>query len=106
MSRIDIPAAQLFSSALHKALNRIPTYSHMNAEVTAARKAAQDDVQKLIEAAGGKVSKPLGAVAVSLFGLRSSSTMGLEGACRNWLAQLTVKATMARMAAMGGGEQP
>ena len=99
----DLKAAQGFYADLNKALNRIPPYSYKDAAVTAARDAAQDAVKALIEGAGGKVSKPLGGVAVSLFGLRASSTSGLEQACRNWMAQLTLKSTAARMEAAQGG---
>lgn len=103
MSKINLAAAQAFSPELNKALNRIPPYSYKNAEVEAARMAAQAAVLALVEGAGGKVSKPLGGVAISLFGIRASSTSGFEGACRNWIAQLTIKSTAARFAALEGG---
>lgn len=96
---VDFKSAQVFHPELARALDRIPSYSYAHPEVTAARDTAQAAVVALIEAKGGAVIKKFDGTTVRLFGLRASSTTGLEGACRNWIAQLTLKS----MAAQYGG---
>jgi hypothetical protein len=60
-----------------------------------ARNAALYDLKATIEAHGGKVEDRWDGARVRIFGLRATSTTGLEGACRNWMTQFTLKSAMA-----------
>lgn len=101
MSKINFTAAQAFHTELSAELKKVPTFSYSDPETSnAARAKVYDQIKALIETKGGAVRERWDGASINLYGLRASSTSGFEGACRNWISQLTVKA----MAAQMGGE--
>lgn len=98
MSKINFAEAQAFHTELSTVLKKVPTFSYSDPEASkAARDKVYDRIKALIETKGGVVRERWDGTSISLFGLRASSTSGFEGACRNWIAQLTVKAIAAQM---------
>jgi hypothetical protein len=106
----DLTAARAFVPVLGEALDQVPPlqrvrsiYVQENKEegeaLFAARKMALRELKSLIEKSGGKVRVDWNGAAVSLFGLRATSTSGLENACLNWMSQVAVKTARERMAA-------
>ena len=91
----DLKAARAFYADLAAALDRVPVpVGYTAAEWKASdepRKAARAAIVALIERHGGAVHDDWRGSAVRLFGLRASSTSSLENACRNWMAQVTLK---------------
>lgn len=95
-SRANLNAAQAFFPELHRALDRVPPYSMGDAANTIARDKAFADITAMIEANGGAVNIRHDATTIRLFGIRASATSGIGQACRNWIAQLTLKAMAAQ----------
>lgn len=88
----DLTAARAFQSELHALLAAIPAYGpKISLEEQEARTLALRKLQEAITAKGGKVQDRWDGGRISLYGLRASSTQGIAAACRNWLAQLTLK---------------
>ena len=101
MKAANLTAAQDFCAELHRALDRVPPYSMGDRAQEAARNAAFNKIDDLIEAKGGAVKCDYRGTSIRLFGIRAASTSGLMQACENWLAQVTLKS----MAAQMGGPQ-
>lgn len=60
-------------------------------ENEAAWNACRRDLQKLILTEGGSYRFDGMGAQVRLWGFKATSTMGLEGAARNWIAQVREK---------------
>lgn len=102
-SSAKLTAARAFFPELHKAIERVPSYSMGDPAISAARNTAIGGITALIEAKGGTVKFRDGVVSIRLFGLAASSTSGLMQACHNWKAQVTLKLMAEQMAALPGG---
>ncbi|RWR32495.1 hypothetical protein D2T31_00490 [Sinirhodobacter populi] len=89
---VDLAGARAFYPELAAALKKVPAYSYANKlETEKARNTALHAVKALIEANGGKIRNDWQGAAVRIFGLRATSTSGLEAACWNWMTQVTLK---------------
>ena len=60
-------------------------------ENEAAWQACRRDLQKLILTEGGSYKHDGLGAQIRLWGYKATSTMGLEGAVRNWIAQVREK---------------
>lgn len=93
----DLAAARDFYSDLAEALKKVPDYTYATAKETKpARDAAIKAVVDLIHSKGGRVKQDWQGAAVSLYGLRATSTSGVLAACRNWMTQVTLKSAAER----------
>ena len=74
---------------IEKVLALFPASRWTDKEDWEARKA---DLQRLILDEGGSFRDDWNGATIRLWGCKATSTMGLTGAARNWIAQVRTKA--------------
>ena len=75
-------------------LKSFPRIKHDDPTLWAAR---LSELQVLILNEGGSYKDDWQGAQVRLWGFKATSTMGLTGACRNWITQVTLKSDAAAM---------
>jgi hypothetical protein len=95
MARVPTKATLAFSDQLRAFLDQPWPPAHIDRVLHDHR---QDALQRLILEWGGGFDRNGMGWVVRLNGFRATSTVSLAGACRNWIAQVTLKASAASMA--------
>lgn len=93
-ARAPSPAARALANALAVAMKDMPYPSTDRA----AYDARVSQLRDMIEAKKGRVQDNWNGARIRVHGISTSSTMGLAGACHNYITQVTLKSATASMA--------
>lgn len=95
-ARTPTDAARAFTSQLGRALQDLPSFQHDRPGYDLAI----DRIRTMIIAEGGAIRSDWNSTRLRIHGIAASATSGVAQACRNWIAQVTLKSSAAAIASV------